>query len=105
MPDELGKYNSFLLGNAFFVHSSRIYVGFLFILQLRTPLCVYVEILGYASVFKHRLWGDTRGARRAPPSFRPGTCPFAKLPQSGWGAPMCFYPGKPSQDDDFYSKQ
>lgn len=56
MPDEMGKYDSFLLGKALFVHLSRIYFTY-FILQLHKPVhvcmwksqvtfCVQTQIMG-----------------------------------------------------------
>lgn len=40
MPDEMGKYNSFLLGNAIFVHSSKIYfIYFNYFAAVHTCVC------------------------------------------------------------------
>lgn len=49
---------------------------------------------------------DLGGAHKAPPSFTPGMCPFAKPARSGQDAPChVFFPGEPLQEKSFYSIQ
>lgn len=63
----MGRYSSFLLGNAFFVCLSRVY--FIYFAAAHTCMCARVEVSGYASDFKH----IREGPRLAAPPFRPGT--------------------------------
>lgn len=91
----MGKYDSFLLGKALFVHLSRIYFTY-FILQLHKP--VHVEISGYL-LCSNTDHGGTHGEHI-------GHCHPSNLghPERS-GCSHVVFPGKPSQEKDFYSKQ
>lgn len=59
VPDEMGKYHCFPLGNAFFY--SLIKDLFYLFCLLCSCACVHVEISRYHSMYKHRPWRGTRG--------------------------------------------
>lgn len=98
VPDKLGKYNLFLLGNAFFVHSSRIHIIYFGFFAAAAHLSVCMQKAQVTLLCSNTDYG---GAHRAPASFRPGMCPFANMAQSSRDAPMWFFQESPCRRRTF----
>lgn len=97
VPDEMGKYNCFPLGNTLFY--SLIKDLFYLCCLLCSCACVHMEISCYHSVFEHRPWGgSTQGTSNFQVVFIPISIP------SCWDCSHVFSPGKPSQEN-FDSEQ